>query len=119
MKSGSRRRDGLGGSVSRRGLLRSAGVLAAANAASGMKPDDDRRHDARAPIFAYVGTYTGSPGGGGNGQGIYLFSLDPSTGVLTQVNVVSTVRSPSWLAIAPNGKFLYAVNEISDFNGTT
>jgi 6-phosphogluconolactonase len=119
MKSGNRRPDSLVGSVSRRGLLRGAGVFAAANVASGMKLDDDYRHNVRGPILAYVGTYTGAPGAGGNGQGIYLFSLDPSTGVLTQVNVVSTVPSPSWLAIAPNGKYLYAVNEISNFNGTT
>ncbi|HEY1947772.1 MAG TPA: lactonase family protein [Bryobacteraceae bacterium] len=119
MKSGSRMRDNPVGTVSRRGLLRSAGVFAAANVASGMKLDNDHGHDTHAPILAYVGTYTGAPGAGGNGQGIYLFSLDPSTGVLTQVNVVSTVPSPSWLAIAPNGKYLYAVNEISNFNGTT
>jgi 6-phosphogluconolactonase len=119
MKSGSRMRDNPIGTVSRRGLLRSAGLFAAANVGSGMNLDDNQWHDARAPILAYVGTYTGAPGAGGNGQGIYLFSLNPSTGVLTQVNVVSTVPSPSWLAIAPNGKYLYAVNEISDFNGTT
>ena len=84
-----------------------------------MKLDDDHRHDARGPILAYVGTYTGSPGAGGNGQGIYLFSLYPSTGALKQVKVVSTVPSPSWLAIGPNGKYLYAVNEISNYKGTT
>ena len=48
------------GSVSRRGLLRTAGGFAAANAARGMKLDDNNRHDARGPILAYVGTYTGA-----------------------------------------------------------
>jgi 6-phosphogluconolactonase (cycloisomerase 2 family) len=84
-----------------------------------MMGQDDRGRNGRGPILAYVGTYTGAPGGGGSGEGIYLFSLDPATGILTQVNVASTVPSPSWLAIAPNGKYLYSVNEISDFNGTT
>ena len=64
-------------------------------------------------VLAYVGTYTP------NGQGIYLFSLDLATGVLTQIKVAATVPSPSWIAIHPNGKYLYAVNEISNFNGTT
>jgi 6-phosphogluconolactonase len=64
-------------------------------------------------ILAYVGSYTP------NGQGIYLFSLDLWSGALTQIKVASTVPSPSWIAIHPNGKYLYAVNEISNFNGTT
>jgi len=119
MKSESKRPDDPVSSVSRRGLLRSAGVLTAASAANNMMGQDDRGRNGRGPILAYVGTYTGAPGGGGSGEGIYLFSLDPATGILTQVNVASTVPSPSWLAIAPNGKYLYSVNEISDFNGTT
>jgi 6-phosphogluconolactonase (cycloisomerase 2 family) len=84
-----------------------------------MKLGADQRHDVGRPILAYVGTSTGTPGAGGNGKGIYLFSFNPSTGVLTQVNIVSTAPSPTWLAIAPNGKYLYAVNGISNFNGTT
>jgi 6-phosphogluconolactonase len=38
---------------------------------------------------------------------------------LTQVKVAAAVPSPSWLAFHPNKSFLYAVNEISNFNGTT
>src|SRR6266446_6317140 len=75
-----------------------------------------RQADARGSagsILAYVGSYTP------NGQGIYLFSLDLSSGALTQIKVAAAVPSPSWIAIHPNGNFLYAVNEISNFNGTT
>src|SRR5258708_28837402 len=61
----------------------------------------------------YVGAYTP------NGQGIYLFSMNTSTGKLTQIKVAAAVPSPSWLEIHPQGRFLYAVNEISNFNGTT
>jgi len=93
--------------VSRRNVLKSAVLLATAKSAT---PQDDPPH---APILAYVGAYTP------NGQGIYLFSLNPSTGTLTQVKVASTVPSPSWIAIHPQGRYLYAVNEISNFNGTT
>ncbi|MGH8099780.1 MAG: lactonase family protein, partial [Chthoniobacterales bacterium] len=65
-------------------------------------------------MFAYVGSYTGA---GGNGKGIYLFRLNLKMGVLTQIKVVSEIPSPGWLAIHPNGKYLYAANEISRFKG--
>jgi 6-phosphogluconolactonase len=60
-----------------------------------------------------VGTYTP------NGQGIHLFSVDSSTGDLTQIKVAAAIPSPSWLAFHPNKRFLYAVNEISNYLGTT
>jgi 6-phosphogluconolactonase (cycloisomerase 2 family) len=99
--------------VSRRGLIKSAALLGAAKlapAAPKIAEDDDAR---RTPILTYVGAYTP------NGQGIYLYSMDPSTGKLTLVKVAAMIPSPSWIAIHPNGKYLYAVNEISNFNGTT
>src|SRR5260370_2293517 len=96
--------------VSRRNLLKSAALLAAAKSGTLHADDDDKPH---APILAYVGAYTP------NGQGIYLFSMNPSTGVLTQVKVAAQVPSPSWLAIHPHDRYLYAVTEISNFNATT
>jgi len=98
------KRSLVGGSISRRGLLKSAAAFAAVPAVSQLAP--------AAPagsILAYVGAYTP------NGQGIYLFSFDLGTGALTQVKVAATIPSPSWIAIHPNGKYLYAVNEISNF----
>jgi len=59
-----------------------------------------------------VGAYTP------NGQGIYLFSMDLATGTLTQIKVAAMIPGPSWIAIHPNGKYLYAVNEIDNFNGS-
>jgi 6-phosphogluconolactonase len=52
-------------------------------------------------------------------RGIYLFSFDLATGALNQLKVAAAIPSPSWIAIHPNGKYLYAVNEISNFNGGT
>jgi 6-phosphogluconolactonase (cycloisomerase 2 family) len=100
----------LGGAISRRTLLKSAAALAAAPAAPALAEDEGHSHQS---ILAYVGSYTP------NGQGIYLMSLDLSSGTLTQVKVAAAIPSPSWIAIHPNGKYLYAVNEISNFNGTT
>jgi 6-phosphogluconolactonase len=101
-------------SLSRRGLLKSAALLATTgSASSAAQLHDDDETPPHPPILAYVGTYTP------NGQGIHLFSLDASTGKLTQVKVAAMVPSPSWIAIHSNGRYLYAVNEISNFNGTT
>ena len=100
--------------LSRRSLLKSASLLAAA-ASRPARADDEkpRADDPHTPILAYIGAYTP------NGQGIYLFSMDPSSGKLTQVKVAAAVPSPSWMAIHPQGRYLYAVNEISNFNGGT
>src|SRR2546429_6009410 len=99
--------------VSRRSLLKSASLLAAAASGTARADDDDNDNRPRPPILLYVGAYTP------NGQGIYLFSMNPSSGKLTQIKVAAAVPSPSWLAIHPQGRYLYAVNEISNFNGTT
>ena len=42
------------------------------------------------PMFVYVGTYTGP----GQGEGIYVYRLDPSSGALTHVQTVSEVDNP-------------------------
>ena len=55
-----------------------------------------------APRFVYVGTY---------GKGIYGFSFDAQSGVAGPVSLLAEIESPSFLAVHPNGKFLYTVNE--------
>jgi 6-phosphogluconolactonase len=68
-------------------------------------------------MLAYVGTYTEPPGQGNNGQGIELFEADLRTGELSHRGLAAKSRNPSWIAIHPTGKYLYAVNEIADFQG--
>lgn len=104
----------LSGVVSRRSLFTTAAALAAV-ANKPVLADDPHN----GTVLAYVGTYTSAVGNGGNGQGIYLFSLDLGSGRLTQIQVAAAIPSPSWLAIHPNGMYLYAVNEISNFMGGT
>lgn len=60
----------------------------------------------------YVGTYTDT-----KSKGIYLLEFDPATGALTPKGVAAETPSPSFLAIHPNKKFLYAANEIGTFGG--
>jgi 6-phosphogluconolactonase len=58
----------------------------------------------------FVGTYTGP-----KSQGIYKFTFDARTGTAGPVELAAQTESPSFLAIHPNGRFLYAVNETDNF----
>jgi 6-phosphogluconolactonase len=66
----------------------------------------------------YVGTYTkvGQPGRG-RAEGIYVYELDPASGELTLRHTVPNVPNPSFLAVHPNGRHLYAVNEGLETDG--
>jgi 6-phosphogluconolactonase (cycloisomerase 2 family) len=119
----STRDTGLGGlqsTFSRRTLFKGAAALTAA----AIVPIAFGQQSTGAPfgtVWLYIGTYTGNPGGGGNGQGIYLCQLDLSTGKLTVLRLVAPVlpatvmnpstASPSTIAIDPTGTHLYAGNE--------
>ena len=61
----------------------------------------------------YVGTYTE----GGRRDGIHLIRMDNRSGKLTPVASVDGGENPSFLAIHPNGRVLYAVNEVDKYNG--
>ncbi|MBS0204884.1 MAG: lactonase family protein [Planctomycetes bacterium] len=60
----------------------------------------------------YIGTYTG-PGS----RGIYQTTLDLATGQLLPPQLAAEIVSPSFVAIHPSQKYLYAVSEIADFDG--
>jgi 6-phosphogluconolactonase (cycloisomerase 2 family) len=96
--------------LSRRGFLKSTAAIAAIGSAPAMaqlenEPLEADEEPEASPIRAYVGTYTN------HGQGIYLFHMNPSTGGLRQIKVFTGISNPSWLAIHPNKKYLYAANE--------
>ena len=57
--------------------------------------------------LVYVGTYTTKTAS----KGIYAFRYDASSGKLTPIGVAVEAQDPSWVAVHPNGRFLYAVNE--------
>lgn len=62
--------------------------------------------------IVYIGTYTS-----GESEGIYAFYLDADKGTLTRVEGVTKSEEPSFVALHPSGKYLYAVNETSEFMG--
>src|SRR5262245_50588394 len=57
--------------------------------------------------WVYVGTYTGKSGS----KGIYRYDFDPATGRLTPAGLAAEAVNPSFLAIHPSGKYLFAVGE--------
>ena len=63
-------------------------------------------------FWVYFGTYTGKAS-----KGIYAARLDAASGKLTAPELVAEVASPSFLAVSPNQKFLYSVNEVSKYDG--
>ncbi|MGA2034341.1 MAG: lactonase family protein [Thermoguttaceae bacterium] len=64
------------------------------------------------PWLVYIGTFTNA-----KGKGIYCSRLDRATGSLQPSVLAAETRSPSFLALNPNGSVLYAVHEIGDFAG--
>jgi len=61
----------------------------------------------------YVGTYTDDV----RTDGIHLVRMDRRSGKLERVSSVGAGANPSFLAIAPNRHFLYAVNEVDKYAG--
>ena len=84
--------------------LLSLPLLLAANLFSADSPPGKQR--------VYFGTYTGKLS-----QGIYRAELDLATGKLSVPALAAEATNPSFLAIAPNQKFVYAVGELNDVNG--
>ncbi|MEV6027864.1 lactonase family protein [Streptomyces sp. NPDC052036] len=63
------------------------------------------------PRPLYVGTYTSVEGGG---RGIGLATYDPESGAVTGTGTLTGVPDPSYLAVHPDGRTLYAVDERQD-----
>ena len=58
----------------------------------------------------YVGTYTG-----GESQGIYVCEFRSETGELTEARLAAATQNPSFLALSPDRRYLYAVRETGKF----
>jgi 6-phosphogluconolactonase len=54
----------------------------------------------------YVGTYSR-----GSSKGIYAYKFQSSTGKATPIGLAAETSNPSFLAVHPSQRFLYAVNE--------
>jgi 6-phosphogluconolactonase len=56
--------------------------------------------------LAYVGTYTRQ-----TSKGIYAWRFEAASGKLTPLGLAAETSNPTFLAVAPNQRFLYAANE--------
>ncbi len=65
----------------------------------------------------FVGTYTAANGKDTGSKGIYSYQFDESSGKLVPAGVAAETVNPSFLVVAPNEKFVYAVNELQQYKG--
>jgi len=63
----------------------------------------------------YVGTYTEEKDS--KSKGIYAYRFDSDTAELTPLGLAAETTNPSFLAVHPNHRFLYAVNETGNYQG--
>ncbi len=96
--------------VTRRTFLERAALGTAAVARGARHPLSAGRRSA--DVRFYVGTFTRD-----GGEGIYHGRLDPRTGALAIDGVTRDVVDPSFLAVAPGGRSLYAVNHVNRLAG--
>jgi 6-phosphogluconolactonase len=62
--------------------------------------------------WVYVGPYTR-----GASKGIYRLPFNSQTGVLGEPSLAAQTENPSFLALHPNNRYLYAVGELPEFQG--
>ena len=59
-------------------------------------------------FYLFVGTYTS-----GKSKGIYVYKFNSNNGEVQWVSNTDSSSNPSYLRVAANGKYVYAVNEVS------
>jgi len=63
-------------------------------------------------LLVYIGTYTDT-----TSKGIYVSRFNTATGALSKPQLAVATSNPSFLAVTPDARFLYAVNEINSYAG--
>ncbi|HET6179295.1 MAG TPA: lactonase family protein [Candidatus Sulfotelmatobacter sp.] len=69
---------------------------------------------AKGKYLFYVGTYTAD---GSKSKGIYAYSYDAATAQIAPLGLAAETTNPSFVDLHPNGRFLYAVNEVGNYKG--
>jgi 6-phosphogluconolactonase len=70
------------------------------------------RAAAKSQYLVYIGTYTEN-----KSKGIYAYRFDAATGQMSSLGLAAESVNPSFLAGDPSRRFLFAVNEISKYEG--
>jgi 6-phosphogluconolactonase len=87
------------------GLAGAASLISAKK----MKAQTDKKAK---ELLLYIGTYTST----GKSEGIYVYKFD-SAGNLSPLYTVKDVADPSFLTIEKERKYLFAVNELLEYEG--
>ena len=61
----------------------------------------------------FVGTYTNK----GSSKGIYAYRWEADSGTLQPLGLAAESANPTFLALSPDRRRLYAVNEIDEYRG--
>lgn len=93
-------------SMTRRGFLRGSAAFAVAAYPLGSFAQRTTQHS------LFVGTQTGKVS-----KGIYAYSFDSATGELTQRGLAAEADNPTFLALSPDKRFLFAANELDEYEG--
>ncbi|HJZ34343.1 MAG TPA: lactonase family protein [Hyphomicrobiaceae bacterium] len=65
-------------------------------------------------MYAYVGSFTTAKRKA-RGDGIHVYRADAATGALTHLQHIADLTNPSFLALSPDQRFLYAVHGDGDY----
>lgn len=93
--------------MSRRGFLQGSAAVTALGTgplAAFAKPAGER--------LLFVGTQTEK-----GSKGIYAYHFNPATGELTQRGLAVEAENPTFLALSPDGKTMFAANELDEYEG--
>lgn len=64
------------------------------------------------PLWLYIGAYTNDMN-----KGITVAKFDPATGAISDMTLAAETPNPTFLEIHPNGKWLYSICEIGNYQG--
>jgi 6-phosphogluconolactonase len=96
--------------ISRRTFVKAAAVSSlAANTWWAEGKTSMTKRDSR---LLFAGTQTGA-----SSKGIYAFQWDPTAGELKELGLAGESNNPTFIALSPDGKYLYAANEIDEYEG--
>jgi 6-phosphogluconolactonase len=90
-------------------ILRAVGVVSFCGALIWPALAAEKPEAAAKEYFVYFGTYTKA-----KSKGIYRARLDTTTGKLSTPEVAAEASDPAFLAVHPNEKYLYAIDEGTD-----
>jgi 6-phosphogluconolactonase len=89
-------------------------LLALSLVAASAKDKDNDNDSPKNKYLLYVGTYTEK-----GSKGIYAYTFDAASSALTPLGLAAETVNPSFLAIDPSRRFLYAVNEVANYKGAS